>query len=115
VQHVEHSASSAYPITADPKVSFGWAVYLKYSKSETSRIAGYTPYGTLVSGVCPFIPGFGQVAGAVCIAAIGAFATSIDRTFNSAKSRGRCVQISHPYYPTAVTLAAQLRWKEVSC
>ncbi|WP_203653071.1 hypothetical protein [Demequina activiva] len=115
VQHVEHGPQHTYPITADPSYSYGWKVYTKYSRSETRNIAGWTSYGTIVSGVCPFIPRFGQVTAAACIAAFSAVATSIDNTFNSAKSQGRCVEISYPYYPTLVTIAAQARWKVVSC
>lgn len=114
-QHVEHSQADSYPITADPSYSFGWKVYVKYSKTETRNIAGWTPYGTIVSGVCPFIPGFGKVAASSCVAAFSAVATSIDNTFNSAKSQGRCVEFSYPYYPSLVTIAVQTRWKVVSC
>lgn len=115
VQIVAHGPGDAYPIVADPRISFGWAVYYNYSKSETQTYAKYTPYGTISAGVCPFLQLGTPVAVAVCVAALEGVATSIDQTFNSAAAQGRCVQISLPYYPSPATAAIQMRWKVVSC
>ena len=115
VQHVAPDDSAAYPIVADPHLTYGWAVYINYSKTETKTFAQYTAYGTIAAGVCPFIPGFGQVAAAACVAALEAVMTSVDRTFNSAAAQGNCVQVSVPYYPTLATIALQMRWKVVTC
>lgn len=116
VQVVSHLTSdTVYPVIADPKISFGWKIYYKYSKSETKTYAGYTPYGTIASGICPFLLLGGPWSVAACVAALEVFAVSLDRTFNSAASHGKCVEISLPYYPSIVAFAAQMRWKEVSC
>lgn len=41
-QVVDHGASTAYPVVADPKISFGWRIYLKYNKSEVkSQVSGW--------------------------------------------------------------------------
>jgi len=116
VQVVSHTGvDTAYPVVADPSISFGWKIYYNYSKSETSTYAKYTPYGTIASGICPFLLLGGPWSVAACVAALEVFAVSLDQTFNNAASDGNCVEITLPYYPSIVLFAAQMRWREVSC
>lgn len=79
-QVVDHTSKDfVYPITADPKISFGTKIYIRYSKAETKRYAGYTAYGTISAAVCVFLTvPFAQAA---CIAALtGSLRPSIARS-----------------------------------
>jgi hypothetical protein len=49
VQHVDH-AGADYPVVADPTVSFGWYIYIRYPKAEVQNLpvahrAGRHPHG----------------------------------------------------------------------
>ena len=114
VQHVNHDQGTAYPVTADPTLSFGWAVYWKWSKSEVRSMASKTSYAQVLSAFCAAIKNsLPTTIG--CTVVLSGMATYIDNAFQAAKEQGKCVQSSQPYAPTPITLAAQLRMKVVSC
>jgi hypothetical protein len=97
VQVVDH-AGAAYPVVADPKVSFGWSIYLKYSKKEVRRFAskgGVIGAGFLVGAVCGAMPG--SVSKAVCGASVAVATAALLNTFNKADREGKCVELKFSY------------------
>ncbi|MFC8599905.1 hypothetical protein [Isoptericola sp. NPDC057191] len=114
VQTVAPSGSTAYPVVADPKITFGRNIYINFTRAETRRIAGYTAYGALSSVICTYIPVKWLSAG--CLVGIGANAISIDKTFNYAKSAGRCVQIAVAWGIGPLDGNwRQIEWKKIRC
>lgn len=113
VQTVHTTADTAYPVVADPSVTFGWAVYYHYSRDEVRAAAQQTPYMMLSTVICEVVSG--GLGTAFCLTAIGGMATSIHQTFSNAAANGQCVVITMPYYPSAATFALQMRWRAVSC
>ncbi|HYN95329.1 MAG TPA: hypothetical protein VES42_15890 [Pilimelia sp.] len=92
VQHVDHRGAT-YPVVADPKITFGWYIYVRWSKQEVrdsnyaialGGAAGFTKY------VCDKLPGGWLRAG--CVAIFGVYLGSIYRTWNDARSAGQCVE-----------------------
>lgn len=113
IQHVEHGSGDAYPITADPRVSFGWAIYVKYSKSDVNRTtAGLGGAINDKAGfaliLCGKIPHWAAKMGCGMVA--GRYHTSIYNTFKSAKSQKKCVEIQLAYGSYLPVV-----WKTYSC
>jgi hypothetical protein len=114
VQVIAHdTAGVAYPVVADPKVSFGWAVYVRYSKSEvrsmTTGLRGAINDKTGFALIlCGKIPHWG--AKGSCMAVGVKFHTSIYGTFKAARDRNQCVEIQLAH----VTLLPVV-WKRYSC
>lgn len=97
VQHVD-TRGAVYPIVADPWVSFGWFVYVNYSRSEVQTLAAYADYYALASAACSLIPvPWVRLA---CTATIGAIAISFARTVREAAWYGQCVNIRFTYAGT---------------
>lgn len=95
-QHVAHSGDFAYPITADPTVSIGWGIYVKYSKTDVRRFTDGV--GGAVNDkahfafiVCAKIPH--SVAKAACGAIGVSYYRSIYDTFKEVRRLGRCVEL----------------------
>ncbi|QNA77609.1 hypothetical protein C8250_042835 [Streptomyces sp. So13.3] len=56
IQTVNH-AGAAYPVVADPHVSFGWWIYVRFSKEEAKGVAHKIAVGTpAVAAVCGIMP-----------------------------------------------------------
>lgn len=112
-QIIEHDPGTAYPVVADPRISFGWAVYVKYSKSEVrSMVSGLrgslsskAKYGSVL---CLGIPNI--YAAGLCGLLTYDMMDSIYRTFVSANAYGRCVEIQLAY----VTYVP-VNWKTYTC
>lgn len=98
IQVVDH-VGAAYPVTADPKVTLGWSIYVRYSKKEVKTFKARAPYiavGTMVAGVCKSLPVPGP-AKVICAAATAvAFAAILD-TFTKAAKENKCVEIKYAY------------------
>jgi len=116
VQVVVH-AGAAYPVVADPSVSLGWKVYVRYSKSEVkAQVSGWR--GTvndkakyqaifcaaLIGGGAP-----GAVAAAACAAYIYDSLDSIMTTFKAAARENKCMEMQYLYNGMPVG------WKKYSC
>jgi len=97
IQVVEHrSARYAYPIVADPKVSWGWAMYINYNKAETAAIKDMAPGGAAATALCTALGALGGPAAAVVVG--GACAIVVWQMIYGAKvawnySPHRCLQI----------------------
>ncbi|MFD9535802.1 hypothetical protein [Streptomyces sp. NPDC060010] len=58
IQQIHVTSSTAFPVVADPSVSFGRGIYVKFNRSETSSIAPYSDAASAVG--MPEGPGPGQ-------------------------------------------------------
>ena len=113
VQVVAHGPGDTYPIVADPKISLGWAIYVKYSKSEVkSMVSGLrgslsskAKYGSVL---CLGVPSI--YAAGLCGLITYDMMDSIYRTFVSANSKGHCVEIQLAYISYV-----PVNWKTYKC
>lgn len=110
-QVVHTTASTTYPVVADPSVSFGWNVYVKFNRSETQYIATspVSPKVKYASILCGLVPV--PLVAAGCAVVGYDVASSIVNTFVSANNVGRCVQITYPYTWAGMPSG----WNVVSC
>jgi hypothetical protein len=108
VQIVDHHGA-AYPVTADPKVSLGWKIYVTYSKSEVHRIASNPLTNKLkyTAAICAAIPN--AVAAASCGLYVYDSFSSVSNTFESADRNRRCVEMQYLFNGLLVG------WKSYSC
>jgi hypothetical protein len=96
-QHIEHGGA-AYPVVADPKVSFGWYIYLRYSKSEVgsyAQLGGVSGAAALVGYLCSRVPV--PVIEATCVVYVAAVSGAILRTFARAAKEHKCVELKFDY------------------
>jgi hypothetical protein len=94
VQRVD-TANAAYPIVADPWLSFGWFVYVNFTKGEVRWLAGYADYYQLAAVACGLIP-VPWVAVA-CGVAVGWMAINFGNTVKTAARYGQCVNVRVGY------------------
>ncbi|MCK8438808.1 hypothetical protein G3I77_39245 [Streptomyces sp. D2-8] len=110
VQTVETSADTAFPVVADPKVSLGWYIYLRFSKSEVKDLAKATmPTFAVVAAAmaCGKIPN--PAASAGCAAATGLQAASLWSQAKDAAKAKQCVEWK-------VTYVGVIKdWKRYKC
>ena len=106
VQSVD-TREAVFPVVADPKISFGWGVYARFSKTEVRSIAATAGYARLSLVMCGAIPM--PILGAGCIEGVNHYYSSIASTFRSAATAGRCVELR---FATPQILTG---WKQVSC
>lgn len=100
IQHVAHDGA-AYPVTADPRVTFGRYAYVTFNRSETTNLAGYSSFAALVNAACAMIPV--APGRAACIVITGATAISVGNTFkNAARQSGKCAQMRFLYFPPPI-------------
>lgn len=117
VQVVNHSASTTtYPVLADPSVfSCDWhtSSCVKFTKAETKRISDYVSPGVVGAAVwagqlCSKIPNGAVVLG--CTSVVTVYAYLLSRSFDSAASSDRCIEIH--FSRIAI---GQTRWKAERC
>lgn len=108
MQVVDH-AGAHYPVVADPKVTLGWKIYVKYSRSEVHSIASNPLTNKLkyTAAICAAIPN--GVAGAACAFYVYDSYSSISNTFESADRNKRCVEMQYLYSGLLVG------WKTYAC
>jgi hypothetical protein len=113
VQVIEHDSSTAYPVVGDPSISFGWAIYVKYSKADVKTVT--TGLGSNINNnaafgliLCGKIPHWAAKAG--CALVGNKFHTSIYNTFKDAKANNQCVEIQLAYISYLPVV-----WKRYSC
>lgn len=94
-QVVDFSANSAFPVVADPTVSWlWWGRTIKYSKNETRQVAALISDYSAVSFACSI---GGAAAVLACGAVIGLGVHVVANAFRNAAARGRCMQLNIPY------------------
>jgi len=93
-----NTAGATFPVVADPKVSFGIRVYVRYSRAEVKAMKQQNVLvggASLATAVCGKIPVFWlKVA---CGAAIAIASNSVNGTFKDAANRDRCVELKFNY------------------
>lgn len=99
VQTVQHQGGEVvYPVVFDPRITFGWWMYVRYSKSEVRDFASRSPYyavGAIGAYACSrikFKPG-----AAACAFSFLIYANALVDTFNRARSENKCVEIRIDY------------------
>ncbi|MDR1428103.1 MAG: hypothetical protein LBJ08_10185 [Bifidobacteriaceae bacterium] len=103
IQTIAHRADTAYPVVSDPRLTFGWGVYLNMFGDEIKAVASavVAAGGAAAVAVCsglPKLPGvLSKFAAAVCTA-IGAptlktlYQAIVDIASNTTISNGKCYQ-----------------------
>ncbi|MFI8930641.1 hypothetical protein ACIG3E_23555 [Streptomyces sp. NPDC053474] len=106
IQIVDH-AGAAYPVVADPKVSFGWWVYVRFSRKEVKKVSTRIGAGVAVaSAVCNLIPS--DKAKAFCLAVSGYSLVHLGNVFVKAAGKKCKVEVKWAYSPV-------YRTKQYSC
>lgn len=101
VQTVAHNVAGVqYPVVADPSVSVGWRIYVRYSPAEVrSQVTGWR--GTVndkaryAAVLCGAIPNF--IGAAACGLIVYDVASSIMSTAKSAAAVGKGMTIEYNY------------------
>lgn len=108
IQHVDHLSSDfAYPITADPKYSWGWGFYVHFNRAETKTIATMGWGVAVLSTACgaagsALAPGVGTAVGiAMCAAVAGTIVYRAGTAQNSKPKRCLYLQFTAPGSPPA--------------
>ncbi len=106
--------STAYPVVADPTVSFGWRVYVKYSKSETKTLtSGWrgnaADKAKYVSLLCVAAAEGGVFTVGACGLVTYDVINSIMTTAKNAAANGQCHELQYLYNGMPVG------WKGYSC
>ena len=52
VQKVTTTTDTAFPVVADPKVSYGWNIYIKFNKTEVKNLKNKVAYADSAVGLC---------------------------------------------------------------
>jgi hypothetical protein len=105
VQSVD-TRQAVFPVVADPKISFGWGVYARFSRAEVRSIASTVGYVKFASFLCAGLPG---PLGLACSGGLWKYYGAIENTFKSAAASWRCVELR---FATPQILTG---WKSVSC
>jgi hypothetical protein len=78
--------SAKYPITADPKFTWGWITGTVYfNKSETAEAA---VAGGVAGFWSQFVPGWGTL--------LGAYSSTLAAEAGLARARGECLEVKLP-------------------
>ncbi|MGD6740632.1 hypothetical protein ACOKM3_02175 [Streptomyces sp. BH106] len=101
-QTIETSDDTAYPVVADPKVSFGWWIYVRWSKSEVKKVSSKIAGGVAVaSAVCNAIPN--STAKHICLALSGYTLAHLGAVFVHAATHDCKVEVKWKYSPVYKT------------
>lgn len=97
-QVVDHTSGRyAYPVVADPSISFGWSIYLRYSKQEVKSLRQQGvifAYAALWNEACAKLPGYARAG---CTATLAVVFAAISQTFQAAANENKCVEIKFDY------------------
>lgn len=110
VQQVDHQGA-AYPVVADPKVTLGWYIYVRYNKSEVQSWgakAGALGYKYVLPSVCAVIPH--PAAAIACAGALGVYGNSVGDTLLNARSRNQCFELRYNLAPVVL-----VGWRGYNC
>ncbi len=109
VQRVDHSGA-AYPVVADPKVTYGWYIYVRWNKTETRNIANLNRTAvaaTLLGAGCGKVPGW--IASTACGVVVTLVVGAIHNSFQAAARENKCHEVRFDYDGS---LAG---WKRYAC
>jgi hypothetical protein len=110
IQTVVTDENTAFPVVADPKVTLGKLIYVKFNKSETKKIADskYASKAKYAAAVCVVIPN--PIAAAACGLISYDMHVSVHNTFKTAAKSGKCLEMGYLYTPQTL-----VSWKSVTC
>ncbi|MFD5181290.1 hypothetical protein ACFWMQ_01295 [Streptomyces sp. NPDC058372] len=95
IQTVAPESDAAYPIVADPKVSFGTGVYIKFSKAEVKGLKSKVAYASSASALCGLL--INPVAAVGCAGISQAILINVQNVWAYAAANKRCVEIKMTY------------------
>ena len=87
-----------FPVVADPKVSYGLGIYVRYMRSEVKDFKDkgkFVAAATLVGAACGKIPVAWLVV--ACGASAAVVSSSVLGTFDNAAKKDRCVELKFNY------------------
>jgi hypothetical protein len=92
IQTIDTNAKTAFPVVADPTVSLGWAVYVRWNKDEVHNVATKIAGGVAVGDfLCDQIPN--HTAQGFCKAVGGATLLHLGNVFSNAAKENKCVEV----------------------
>ena len=98
VQTVNFTSATPFPVVADPSVSFGWYIYVRWNKTEVHNIHNrLAAAAAAITTICQPIPN--ATARTICEALTTFTFVHIAGVFSQASSENRCVEIRFPYSP----------------
>lgn len=93
-QVVDFTAATAFPVVADPSVTWlWWGRTIKYSTSETRQVANFAGTAQMFSYLCIV----GGLAGAACTTAANLGFQIVKNAAVNALRAGRCLQLNIPH------------------
>lgn len=93
-QVVDFTAATAFPVVADPSVSWlWWGRTVKYTKSETKQVASFASNAQMFSYLCLA----GGLAGAACTTVANLGLQIVKNAATNASRAGRCLQLNIPH------------------
>lgn len=113
VQIVNHRGAT-YPVVADPSISFGWYVYVRYSKSEVQQISiTATQAGNMAAlALTCYLLGLANPALSVVCMALGTpYIDSVINQIKDAQAAGQCIEHKYTYPPPG----ALVGWTRYDC
>ncbi len=110
IQVIDFDSTTAFPVVADPSVSLGWWIYIKYSKADVARYWSGTEFLNKAAPAAACTIAAGAVGGAVCGPLTADYFSSIGSTFKTAKANKQCVEIAMTYVG-----GVPVKWKAYSC
>ena len=94
IQAVDFTAKTAFPVVADPAVSWlWWGRTVKYNSAETKKIADFAGQAQMFSYLCIL----GGLAGAACTTAANLGLQIVKNAATNALRVKRCLQLNIPY------------------
>lgn len=102
VQTVDTNADTAYPVVADPRVSYGRFIYVRYSKNEVRSQLDYVANQPVfaVFLCAPAIAANG-IAAALCAGALGSIYAGLAGEWRAAYNEGKCMEVRWVYVAPA--------------
>lgn len=92
------TTGATFPVVADPHISFGWAVYVRWSASEVHGVAHKIAVGTpIVAAICGNIPH--SNVSLYCTGLASAVLIHVAHVFEQASSANECIEMKFYYSP----------------
>jgi hypothetical protein len=103
------TTGAIFPVVADPRVSFGWFVYWRFSGSDVQRTwqpgLNVLEFAAIAGAKIPH-----GVAAAACATYAIKMGSGLAETFDYVRRRNRCVELKYTYSHLLL-----VGWKHYSC